>query len=60
MRMPLAEFTEQTMAGLLRGDTQIAIGQAAIGWEAFEKGKQEKAVSAYTQLAPIFTGIGKQ
>lgn len=48
--MPLAEFTEKAMAGLTNGDTQIAIGQAAVGWEAHEKGKEEKAAQGFAQV----------
>lgn len=51
--MPLTEFTEKAVAGLVKGDAQIAIGQAAVGWEAHEKGKEEKASQAYVHVAKL-------
>ena len=39
--MPLDKFTEETMAGLCRGDVQICPGDSKEKWEKFEKGKIE-------------------
>ncbi|KAI0788592.1 hypothetical protein C8Q75DRAFT_734283 [Abortiporus biennis] len=40
--MPLDVFIPQVVDGLKRGDVQIPIGQAAEGWDTFEKGKLER------------------
>ena len=45
--MPLDEFTERTMEGLVRGDPQIAVGFAADGLDKYEKGKLEAVEEAY-------------
>ncbi|GJE85776.1 NAD(P)-binding protein [Phanerochaete sordida] len=39
--LPLDEFTEQTMAGLCRGDVQVCPGDTQDKWDKFEKGKIE-------------------
>lgn len=40
--MPLNEFTEKAMEGLLRGDVAIPVGMAADVWPLFEQGKSER------------------
>ncbi|KAH8102477.1 NAD-P-binding protein [Cristinia sonorae] len=40
--MPLTEFTDKAIAGLLRGDVQIGIGNSGKDWERYEKGKVEQ------------------
>ncbi len=40
--MPLGDFTEKAIAGLLTGDVQVPIGMASQAWERFEKGKLEQ------------------
>ncbi|KZT21657.1 NAD(P)-binding protein [Neolentinus lepideus HHB14362 ss-1] len=45
--MTLDEFTKQTVEGLKRGDSIVASGMAAQGFEKFEKGKAEFAHGAY-------------
>ena len=39
--MPLTEFTQKAMDGLLRGDMQIPVGVALDTWTKFEKPKLE-------------------
>lgn len=40
--MPLNEFTDKAMTGLLTGHSQVPVGMATHVWEHFEKGKLEK------------------
>ena len=37
--MPLDQFTQQVMEGLLRGDIEITPGDVKLKWEHWEKGK---------------------
>ncbi|KAI9058840.1 NAD-P-binding protein [Trametes sanguinea] len=45
--MPLKEFTEHAMAGLIRGDPNVPVGNASQDFNHFEKGKQEAAQKFY-------------
>ena len=40
--MPLKDCVEQIIAGLCRGDPQIAVGSAKGDWERFESAKVEE------------------
>jgi short-subunit dehydrogenase involved in D-alanine esterification of teichoic acids len=42
MGMPLDQFTEESWAGLVKGDDQIPVGMAKDAFESFEKIRQEK------------------
>lgn len=46
--LPLDKFTEETMAGLCRGDLHICPGDTKEKWEKFEKGKLEMMASNRT------------
>ncbi len=44
--MPLDEFTKHTMEGLIRGDSEVAVGFSAQLLEKYEKGKRESVEQA--------------
>ena len=46
--MPLDKFTQLTMEGLIRGDTDIAPGDAGDAIERFDKGKENVAWKLHT------------
>ncbi|KAL7285167.1 hypothetical protein ACG7TL_000259 [Trametes sanguinea] len=48
--MPLKEFTEHAMAGLIRGDPNIPVGTASQDFNHFEKGKQAAAQKFYERM----------
>ena len=46
--MPLDKFTELVKEGLIRGDSDIAVGDAVDVLDKFEKGKAEVAARMHT------------
>ncbi|KAI0778527.1 NAD-P-binding protein [Trametes elegans] len=48
--MPLDEFTKQTVAGLIRGDPQVAVGTAGQQLEQYENGKSEAVQQLHDRM----------
>ncbi|CDO76626.1 hypothetical protein BN946_scf184868.g40 [Trametes cinnabarina] len=51
--MPLKEFTDRAIEGLIRGDPNVPVGSAAQQFDQFEKGKQEAAQKFYERMLSL-------
>ena len=47
--MPLAEYTQHTIDGLVRGDPEVVVGLSAAVLEKYEKGKREAVEEGYVR-----------